>query len=145
MPGLTPGVLWHGGAGGGGRREGGEGTNGEIRLGQLGSRPRRSVGRAQPVELGRLVVHQQGNDQAVEPERLGENEHQDHRDEDLVLLAVRTHGRVADDADGKARGHRREAGGHAGAEVHVAREGRVLVVADLDVVVDDHGDDEAVD
>lgn len=101
--------------------------------------------RASRGDLHCCVVHEEGDNEAEQAKRLGKDEHQNHGDEDLLLLGVGADGRVADDADGEAGGERRETGGEAGTEVEVAGEGRVAVVVGVDVVVDDDGDDEAVD
>ena len=91
------------------------------------------------------VVHEEGNNETEETKSFGENEHENHGDEDLLLLGVGTDGGITDDTDGKAGGEGGEAGGETSAEVEVAGEGGVAVVVGVDVVVDDDGNDEAVD
>ncbi len=92
-----------------------------------------------------MVIHEESNNQTIKSKSLGENQHKNHGDEDLFLLGVGADGGVADDANRKSGSKRRESSRHAGAEVQVSREGGVTVVLDRDVVVDDDGDDEAVD
>jgi len=62
------------------------------------------------------------DDEPVERERLGEDEDEEHAREELGLLRVGADARVADDADGHARGEAGEAARQAGAEVGVPLE-----------------------
>ena len=66
----------------------------------------------------------------VESERLSEDEHEDHADEELLLECVGADTRVADDADAHAGGEGREADGDAGGEMCEAGEGSVASGSD---------------
>mmetsp|Transcript_25580 Transcript_25580/g.76206 ORF Transcript_25580/g.76206 Transcript_25580/m.76206 type:complete len:239 (+) Transcript_25580:39-755(+) len=102
------------------------------------------VGGAQALALAlRRGRHDQAHDQAVEAQGLREDEDEDHAHKELGLLRVRPHAGVPDDANRQARRQRAHPDREAGGEVRVAREGRVGRRVDL--AVDDHRGDEAVD
>merc|ERR1719197_787910 len=101
--------------------------------------------RASRGDLHGGVVHEEGNNETEETKGFSENEHKNHGDEDLFLLSVGADGGVTDDTNSKTGGEGGETGGEASTEVEVAREGSVTIVVSVDVVVDDDGNDEAVD
>ena len=101
--------------------------------------------RASRGNLHGCVVHEEGNNETEETKGFSENEHKNHGNEDLFLLGVGADGGVTDDTNSKTGGEGGETGGEASTEVEVAREGSVTIVVSVDVVVDDDGDDEAVD
>jgi len=78
------------------------------------------------VGLGR---ENEANDEAVEAERLREDEDEDHADVELALLRVGAHARVANDANRNAGREPTQAAGKASRKVGEAGEGRVLRLA----------------
>ena len=62
----------------------------------------------------------QGHDEPVQRQRLAEDQDQDHAHEDLVLLRVGPHARVAHDADGQSGRQRAEAAAEPRSQVRVA-------------------------
>lgn len=62
----------------------------------------------------------EGNDQAVEPQHLGENQDEDHADEEPRLLGSAPDARVAHDADGKASRQAAQAHAQTGTQVQEA-------------------------
>mmetsp|Transcript_19926 Transcript_19926/g.47033 ORF Transcript_19926/g.47033 Transcript_19926/m.47033 type:complete len:230 (+) Transcript_19926:291-980(+) len=90
----------------------------------------------------------EADDQAVQPESLGEDEHEHHANVQLRLLSGGADAVIADDADGQAGRQPGKAACETTAEVREPLEGRVVrhvVLCGLDAVADDHGDDEPVD
>mmetsp|Transcript_39514 Transcript_39514/g.63367 ORF Transcript_39514/g.63367 Transcript_39514/m.63367 type:complete len:236 (-) Transcript_39514:322-1029(-) len=83
------------------------------------------------------------DDEAVQGQRLGENEDEDHSGEQLGLLGVGANASVPHDADGHPGGEAREAARQARGEVRVPLEQGVP--HRVNVGGDDYGDDEAVD
>jgi len=73
-----------------------------------------------------LAGEDDANDEAVQSERLGKDEDEDHADEELWLLRVSPNASVADNADGHARGQATEATGKACRQVGIAVEEVVL-------------------
>lgn len=67
-----------------------------------------------------------GDDHAIEAERLAEDENEDHADEDFVLLSVGADTCVTDDADGET--------GSEGGETAGQTRGQVLVTIAISVV-----------
>lgn len=91
----------------------------------------------------RLTGQDEGDDEAVQGEGLGENEDEDHDDEEFGLLRGGADARVTNDADTDACGETGEADREAGREVG---ETEVVGVVDFgDVTDEDNRDDEAVD
>ena len=60
-----------------------------------------------------------GDDHAIEAERLTENEDENHADEDFLLLSVCADTSVTDDADGKTSCEGGEAASQTGGQVFV--------------------------
>lgn len=85
--------------------------------------------------LGRLLRQHQRHDEAVQCERLAENEHQQHAREHLVAVGVvadlanGAHTGITRDADGQAGGEGAEATRQTGAQVRVTLEEGVVVLA----------------
>mmetsp|Transcript_84218 Transcript_84218/g.116371 ORF Transcript_84218/g.116371 Transcript_84218/m.116371 type:complete len:227 (-) Transcript_84218:9-689(-) len=94
-----------------------------------------------------LALRRGGNDQAddeaVQTQSLGEDQYENHADEEPGLLRVRADAGITDDADREAGRQGAHAHGEAGAQVRVARVGRV--VRRVHLAVDDHRGDQAVD
>jgi len=89
--------------------------------------------------------HDEANNESVETEGLCEDKDEDHANKEAGLLRICPHTCVSDNADGKAGCKRRETDGKSCAEVSIARVGRVLIRACVDVAVDDDGSDETID
>ena len=66
----------------------------------------------------------EGHDEAVQTQDLGEDQDQDHAHEEPGLLGRTPHARVPHDADGEARGQAAEAHAEAGPQVEEAPGGR---------------------
>mmetsp|Transcript_21584 Transcript_21584/g.59021 ORF Transcript_21584/g.59021 Transcript_21584/m.59021 type:complete len:202 (+) Transcript_21584:130-735(+) len=102
------------------------------------------VGAAQALALAlRGGRDHQPHDEAVQAQRLGKDEDQDHADEEPRLLRVGADAGVAHDADGEAGREGAHADRESSAEVRVARVSRI--VCRIHLAVDDHSRDEAVD
>ena len=92
----------------------------------------------------------QSNDEAVQAERLGEDEYEHHAHVHFALLRHRTHGAVAHDANGDAGAKAAETAAEARGKVRKAGVRGVVRVTPAAVgarshrVRDDHGDDQAV-
>jgi len=87
------------------------------------------------------------NDQAVQAERLSENQDEHHADVQLGLLRRSTHASVTNDANSNASGHTAEAASEASGKVRIAGERRVLRHSPRrrrDAVRDDDCNDKAV-
>jgi hypothetical protein len=69
------------------------------------------------VLAGSLGVHEQGNNETVKTQDLGENENQNHSDEQPGLLGSSSHTSVTDDSDGKTSSHTRETDGETSTEL----------------------------
>lgn len=65
----------------------------------------------------------EGHDEAVEPQHLGENQDQDHAHEEPGLLSGASHARVAHDADGKPSCQAAQAHAQAGAKMQETPDG----------------------
>lgn len=64
----------------------------------------KSASRLHTSALVALLREDEGNDESVQTQSLGENENQNHADEELVLLADGTHTGVTDDTNGHTSG-----------------------------------------
>merc|ERR1719263_318642 len=82
---------------------------------------RRSVVGAQAGVLGASArSDDKADNEAVQTQRLGENEDQNHTDEEARLLSVGSDTSIADNADGKASSEGAHANGQASSKVSVA-------------------------
>jgi hypothetical protein len=90
-----------------------------------------------------LARQYKGDDEAIEGERFGENEDEDHDDEELGLLGRSANTSVTDDADTNTGSKARETVGQARREMSKAK--IVGIVAFLDVANEDNGDNQTID
>lgn len=110
-----------------------------------GKRPVAARALAGRSALLRRLRQDEGNNEAVETERLGENENEDHSDEERRLLSVGTDTGVADDSNRHTGRQAREPAGEARGEVRVTVEVRVLRLGTRNSLDEDNRDNEPVD
>jgi len=87
-------------------------------------------------------VHEHSDDKTVQTQDFSENENQDHANEESGLLSSTTDTSITNDTDGEASSKTSQTDGQTGAKLYEAREKWCLL---LEVVGDQHRDDEAVD
>merc|ERR1711879_748904 len=85
----------------------------------------------------------EAHNEAVEAQGLSENEDQNHAYEEARLLRVCPNACITHDANGEASGQRAHADGQASSEVGIPGVGGVR--AGIQLAIDDHGCDQAVD
>jgi hypothetical protein len=90
----------------------------------------------------RLAVHQQRDNQPIQPKHLSKDKDQNHPDKQSWLLSGTTHTSITDDSDGESGSETGQANRQARTELNEAGEEGLFLG---EIVGDEHADDEAVD
>jgi hypothetical protein len=93
-------------------------------------------------QSSRLARQYKGDDKAIEGERFGENEDENHDDEELGLLGRSANTSITDDTDTNTGSKAGETVGQARRETSKAE--IVRIVAFLDVANEDNGDNQTI-